>query len=51
MTHHIEELKKFAVEKTNLNFIGMFMFLVFFFIALAAGLISPYNPWDRFEPY
>lgn len=51
MTHHIGELKKYAVNKFNLNFLGISIFLLFFFIAIAAGIISPYNPWERFEPY
>ncbi|MDY1591624.1 MAG: ABC transporter permease [Methanofastidiosum sp.] len=51
MTHHIEELKKFAINKLNLNFLGISIFLLFLFIAIAAGIISPYNPWDRFQPY
>ena len=51
MTHHIEELKKFAISKLNLNAIGITIFLLFLFIAIAAGIISPYNPWIRFEPY
>ena len=51
MTHHIEELKKYAISKLNLNAIGITIFLLFLFIAIAAGIISPYNPWIRFEPY
>lgn len=51
MTHHLEEMKKFVIEKTNLNFVGISIFLVFLLLAIAAGFISPYDPWDRFEPY
>ncbi len=51
MTHHIGELKKYAVNKLNLNFLGISIFLLFLFIAVAAGIISPHNPWERFEPY
>mgnify|MGYP003880591911 CR=1 FL=1 len=51
MTHHLEEMKKFVIEKTNLNFVGISLFLVFLILSIAAGFISPYNPWDRFEPY
>jgi peptide/nickel transport system permease protein len=25
--------------------------VLFLFIAIAAGIFSPYDPWDRFEPY
>lgn len=51
MTHHIEELKKLAISKLNLNSIGIIIFSLFLLIAIAAGIISPYNPWQRFEPY
>lgn len=51
MTHHIEELKKFAINNINLNLLGISIFLIFIFIAIAAGIISPYDPWERFEPY
>ena len=51
MTHHIGELKKYAINKLNFNFLGISIFLLFLFIAIAAGIISPHNPWERFEPY
>ncbi|NPV51373.1 MAG: ABC transporter permease [Candidatus Methanofastidiosum sp.] len=47
----MEETKKFATNKLNLNILGIAIFVSFLFIAIAAGIISPYNPWDRFEPY
>ncbi len=51
MTHHIEELKKFTINKINLSLIGIFIFSVFLFVAISADIISPYGPWERFEPY
>ncbi|NMC58626.1 MAG: ABC transporter permease [Candidatus Methanofastidiosa archaeon] len=44
-------MKKFVVEKMNLNYINLSFFLLFIFVALAAELVSPYDPWERFEPY
>lgn len=51
MTHHIEELKKFVIKKINLSFLGIFIFSIFLLVAISADIISPYSPWERFEPY
>ena len=38
-------------KKGRAPLLGLFLFLMFFILAMCANMIAPHDPWERFDPY